>query len=82
MLPHLCLCSVSGTSGLSSEDTCCLVAAQVGFPLPILHLGLLVQDVGQICEVRQVLFVLLHMRAVLSALLVTRNSVALGVPDN
>lgn len=45
-------------------------------------MGLVVQDVGQICEVRQVLFVLLHMRGVLSAVLVTRNSIALGVPDN
>lgn len=58
------------------------MAAQVWFPLPLLHMGLVVQDVGQICEVRQVLFVLLHMRGVPSAVLVTRNSIALGVPDN
>lgn len=59
-----------------------LVAVQVWFPLPVPHLGLVAQDVGQICEIKQVLFVLLCMCDVLSAVLVTKNNVASGVSGN
>lgn len=66
----------------SRGHDCCLVAVQVWFPLPIPHLALVAQDVGQICEIKQVLFVLLCMCGVLSAVLVTRNNVALDVSEN
>lgn len=61
---------------------CCLVAVQAWFPLSIPRLGLVAQDVGQICEIKQVLFVLLCMCGVLNAVLATRNNVALGVSEN
>lgn len=58
------------------------MAVQVWFPLPVPPLGLVAQDVGQICEVKQVLLVLLCVRGVPGAVLVTRNNVALGVSEN
>lgn len=58
------------------------MAVQVWFPHPVPHLGLVAQDVGQICEIKPVLFVLLCICGVLSAVLVTRNNVTLGVSEN
>jgi len=60
----------------------CLVAVQVWFPLPVPRLGLVAQDVGQTCEIKQGLFVLFCVRGVLGTVLVTRNNVALGVSKN
>lgn len=66
----------------SRGHNCCVVSVPVQFPPPTPHLGLVVQDVGQICQIKQVLFVLLCICGVPSAVPVTRNNVALGVSEN
>lgn len=58
------------------------MAVQAWFPLTVPHLGLVAQDVGQICELKQVLFVPLCICDVLSDVLVARNNVARGIAEN
>lgn len=57
------------------------MAVQAWFPLTVPHLGLVAQDVGQICELKQVLFVPLCICDVLSDVLVARNNVARGIAE-
>lgn len=80
--PSLSLqCQLHFLAGSRGWDSC-LVAVQAWFPLTVPHLGLVAQDVGQICELKQVLFVPLCICDVPSDVLVTRNNVARGIAEN